>query len=107
MIYKHQGEHGSLPKSFFFFGGFAFKPFAVILGQGRADSVQPGEDEGPGCAQSTEPQGWDMGAAKLLWCLFLKKSKEKVQSHQLDPVTPQQDSGILGASPWTTLVSAL
>lgn len=74
MIYKHQGERGSFPKSFLFFGGFAFKTFAVkevILGQGRAGSVQPGEGDGSGCAQSTEPQGWDMGAAKLLWCLFV------------------------------------
>lgn len=80
----------------------------VILGQGRASSVQSGEGGGPGCAQSTEPQGWDMGAAKLLWCLFVKRSKENcVQSHHLDPVTPKHDSGISGAPPWRTLVSAL
>lgn len=49
-----------------------------------------------------------MGAANLLWCLFVKKSKENpVQIRQLDPDSPQQDSGISGAPPWRTLVLAL
>lgn len=111
MIYKHQGEHSSFPKSFFFLRDLLSSFFAVKeadLGQGRAGSVRPGEGDGPGCAQSTEPQGWDVGAAKLLWCLVAKKCTENcVQSHQLGPVTAQHDSGISGAPPWRTLVSAL
>lgn len=98
MISKHQGERGSFPKSFLFCCFQAFCCERGDFGTGQSWFYAAREGDGPDCAQGMEPQGWDMGAAKLLWCLFVQKSKENcVQSHQLDPITLQQDTGISGA----------
>lgn len=111
MIYKHQGERGSFSKSFFFLEDllsslllrkrrFWDRAELVVCSQGRvlalavpgAQSHRDGTREQQSCFRSS----------------LLKKSKENcVQGHQLDPVSPQQDSGISGAPLWRTLVSAL